>query len=262
MCDKRFTFAYIFAAVEPGTDNAFALVLPYADTEAMQVFLDQALALEPNFVPALILGENCWSHRAAQGWLPTREAHPEVMRYARRAVQIDKDNPEAVATLARRVCAIERDYEEGTSLAERAVTLNPNSAVAWRQGGYALVLCGRPAQALEYLQRAVRLSPRDPRAEDCWAGIALALIQLDRDKEAVLAARKGAQGNPNSATVWRVFAAALALVGQTDEAQTAIKRLLAIDPSCTLTSMAVRYGYSETARARYFEGMRKAGLPE
>ncbi len=41
MCDKRFTFAYIFAAVEPGTDNAFALVMPYADTAAMQAFLDR-----------------------------------------------------------------------------------------------------------------------------------------------------------------------------------------------------------------------------
>jgi len=40
LCDRRFTFAYIFAAVEPGTDNAFALVMPYADTAAMQVFLD------------------------------------------------------------------------------------------------------------------------------------------------------------------------------------------------------------------------------
>jgi hypothetical protein len=47
-----------------------------------------------------------------------------------------------------------------------------------------------------------------------------------------------------------------------DEAQTAIKRLLAIDPSCTLTAMATRYGYTETARHRYFEGMRKAGLAE
>ena len=44
LCDKRFTFAYIFAVVEPGTDNAFALVLPYANTEAMQEFLDQFAA--------------------------------------------------------------------------------------------------------------------------------------------------------------------------------------------------------------------------
>ena len=40
VADKRFTFAYIFAAVEPGTDNTFALVMPYADTPAMQTFLD------------------------------------------------------------------------------------------------------------------------------------------------------------------------------------------------------------------------------
>ena len=39
IADKRFTFAYIFAAVEPGTGNAFALVLPYVNTEAMQAFL-------------------------------------------------------------------------------------------------------------------------------------------------------------------------------------------------------------------------------
>jgi len=39
--DKRFTFAYIFAAVEPGTDNAFALIMPYVNTEAMQEFLDR-----------------------------------------------------------------------------------------------------------------------------------------------------------------------------------------------------------------------------
>jgi transposase len=44
IADKRFTFAYIFAAVEPGTDNAFALVLPYVNTEAMQVFLNRFAA--------------------------------------------------------------------------------------------------------------------------------------------------------------------------------------------------------------------------
>ena len=41
LCDRRFTFAYIFAAVEPGSDNAFALVMPYVDTAAMQDFLDR-----------------------------------------------------------------------------------------------------------------------------------------------------------------------------------------------------------------------------
>ena len=39
--DQRYTFAYIFAAVEPGTDNAFALVMPEVSTDAMQTYLDR-----------------------------------------------------------------------------------------------------------------------------------------------------------------------------------------------------------------------------
>ena len=38
--DQRFSFAYIFAASEVTTDNAFALILPQVHTGAMQVFLD------------------------------------------------------------------------------------------------------------------------------------------------------------------------------------------------------------------------------
>ena len=41
IADNRFTFAYIFAAIEPGTDNAFALVMPEVNTDAMQQFLDR-----------------------------------------------------------------------------------------------------------------------------------------------------------------------------------------------------------------------------
>ena len=42
--DQRYTFAYIFAAAEPGTDNAFALVMPEVSTHAMQIYLDKLSA--------------------------------------------------------------------------------------------------------------------------------------------------------------------------------------------------------------------------
>jgi hypothetical protein len=42
--DQRYTFAYIYAAVEPGADWAFALVLPEVSTRAMQEFLDRLAA--------------------------------------------------------------------------------------------------------------------------------------------------------------------------------------------------------------------------
>lgn len=40
LADQRFTFAYIYGAVEPKTDNAFALVMPEVNTLGMQIFLD------------------------------------------------------------------------------------------------------------------------------------------------------------------------------------------------------------------------------
>ena len=39
--DQRYTFAYLYGAVEPGSDNAFALILPEVSANAMQVYLDR-----------------------------------------------------------------------------------------------------------------------------------------------------------------------------------------------------------------------------
>jgi transposase len=41
LVDNRFASTYIYGCCEPGTDNAFALVLPEVSTVAMQVFLDE-----------------------------------------------------------------------------------------------------------------------------------------------------------------------------------------------------------------------------
>jgi adenylate cyclase len=232
-------------------DNARALDL-----------ISRSLVLDPNFVSAVTLAENCWALQYSQGWSSTEQAHLECMRYARLGVQLDKNNVEALGSLARRTAGIERDYEEAVSLAEKAITLNPNSAVAWRQAGYVFVYCGESERALTCLERAIQLSPRDPRADDAWSGITLALIQLERDKGAVAAGRKAVQGNPNSASAWRAFAAALALAGDSGGPSAAMRRLLEIDTACTVSGMKSRYGYTEEAGKRYFIGLRQAGLPE
>ena len=52
-CDKRFEWAYIFAAVEPATGADVALVLPEATTATMQLFLAE-------FAAALVLDGAGW----------------------------------------------------------------------------------------------------------------------------------------------------------------------------------------------------------
>jgi pimeloyl-ACP methyl ester carboxylesterase len=140
---------------------------------------------------------------------------------------------------------------------------NPNSAFAWGQSGWGLVYAARAEEALLHFQRALRLNPRDARALNYLYlnGMALALIQLDRDAEAVATARKAVQHRPNGVGPLRALAAALALAGQLDEARIALRRLLELDPTSSLESI-LRFGYSEEARARYFQGLLRAGIPQ
>ena len=44
LCDQRYTWAHLFAAVRPSTGQGFAFVLPAATTGTMQAFLDRFAA--------------------------------------------------------------------------------------------------------------------------------------------------------------------------------------------------------------------------
>ncbi len=61
LCDRRFTWTYIFAAVEPATGASTALVLPEVSTEAMSVFLDRfAAERAPDEHAVLVLDQAGW----------------------------------------------------------------------------------------------------------------------------------------------------------------------------------------------------------
>lgn len=61
LCDQRYTWAHLFAAVRPATGQSFALVLPELSTEAMQVFLDMfAATLAPDEHAALVADQAGW----------------------------------------------------------------------------------------------------------------------------------------------------------------------------------------------------------
>lgn len=59
--DKRFKSVYIYGAVRPGTDDAFALILPRADTEMMRLYLDTfAQSLPADVHVVLVLDKAGW----------------------------------------------------------------------------------------------------------------------------------------------------------------------------------------------------------
>lgn len=63
--DHRHASAWLYAAVRPGTDGAFALVLTEVGAEAMQAFLDRFAASLPEGVHAALLLDGAGWHIAA-----------------------------------------------------------------------------------------------------------------------------------------------------------------------------------------------------
>jgi adenylate cyclase len=87
----------------------------------------------------------------------------------------------------------------------------------------------------------------------------IALIELRRFDEAVVAARKALRHTPYPGA-YRCLACALAHLGRDAEAREAAALLLEVDPAFTISSWIARGGQSN-ARLM-IEGLRKAGLPE
>ena len=152
------------------------------------------------------------------------------------------------------------DSETEIEMADRAAALNPNSWTTWNCRGHVYRIAGLPEEAIRSFERAVRMSPVDPRLHNPFAGMGYSLIELGRFDEAIVAGKKAQRQNPSFSPAYRCLAAAFAHLERDAEAREAAARLLGVDPAFTITSWIARGGPSNAKLL--IEGLRKAGLPE
>ena len=157
---------------------------------------------------------------------------------------------------------------EGIVKCEHALTLDRNLALAHAFIGFGKVFIGRAEETEAYIAEALRLSPRDPLAY-FWMSIAGdAKNHLGSSEEAVAWFRRAIEANRNYPFTHFSLAAALAQVGRLDEAHSAVKAGLALDPNFTVSRTRASWAAMSddpTYLAQidpYLEGMRKAGVPE
>jgi tetratricopeptide (TPR) repeat protein len=145
----------------------------------------------------------------------------------------------------------------------RSLLLNPNSAMALSMAGWVEVHCGNTEKALELVQRAERLNPRDPREWFIATAMALAYYVRGQFDDATSWARKAAVNNPRSAMTLRFLAASLAKAGQQEQAREVVKELLKIERDLTISKWKTRHVHRDPAITnKLVDGLRLAGLPE
>jgi adenylate cyclase len=154
------------------------------------------------------------------------------------------------------------DLERAAALIEKAVALDPNSAMAWNRSGWVNAFLDRPEIAIEHFERAIRLSPFDPMNFNCYFGIRNAHFAAGRYEESLAWCRKGMLERPELLWPLRSMVACLALLGRIDEAREAVQLLREGYPDITIAQIIAITPHRGDYVRRYAEGLRLAGLPE
>jgi len=218
----------------------------------------RALELDPGFGRAASLASVFHLSNVVLGYStdPQFECE-EAVRLSRLALRIDDGDPNTLARASLISALVVRDSESALEMADRAVALNPNSFDAWSARGWVYRAAGLPQEAVRSFERGIRMSPIDPAM---FAGMGMALVELRRFDEAIVAGRKAQRHNPSHPLAYFCLASAFAHLGRDAEAREAAARLLEVNPAVTISGWIAWGGQSNAQLVT--EGLRKAGLPE
>jgi len=234
-----------------------------ANEEALRLF-NSAIELDPDFASAYGRAAFCYVIAKAHGWISVTPSEiAEVTRLAQRAVELGKDDAIALAASGWALAHIVRDLGAAAALIDRALVLNSNLAETWSLGGWVKNWLGEPEAAIERFARAMRLSPLDPSLRTP-SGTAHAHFFLGRYDEAASWAAMALQDNPDYPPGLRIAAASNAMAGRPEQAHKAVARLRLLNPTLRVSTLKDVLGPFRRAEdlLRYEEGLRQAGLPE
>jgi adenylate cyclase len=231
--------------------------------EALRLFY-RAIELDPLFAAAHGAAAQCYANRKANGSMVDRAQEiAEAARLARRAAALGGDDAFALSSGGNALAYVVGDVEGGAACIERALALNPNLAVAWYYGAWVRMFFGEPDVAVEYLARAMRLSPLDPRVGLMETAMAFAHFFAGRHDEASSWADKAVQDAPDFVAATYISAASHALAGRLGVAQTAMARARRFDPARRISDLKDEIPLRQAGDyARLAKALGKAGLPD
>jgi len=229
-------------------------------SKAREMF-EKAIALDPKFPAAFVsLG---YIVRYQWVWLWTQESDPlgHAYQLAQQAIALD-DSPSAHGLLSS-IYLSESDWEKALSeAAERAVSLDPNSADSYNVLAYVLNHVGKPNEAVAAAQKAMRLDPRHRDQYLIWIG--LADTQLKRYKEAIPVVKQFQASYPNllgSGFCFIYLIVDYVELGRDQDARASAADLLQLSPNMSADALRIREPLKDPALSELFlSDFQKAGL--
>ena len=153
-------------------------------------------------------------------------------------------------------------HEEARRRLQRALEINPNLAMAQGYLGVKNAFAGDFDAAVQHVDEAIRLSPRDPLLIIFPLAKGWAALNAERYDEAVEYATHAAEADPEFPDIHAVLASANGHLGRAGPACAALEQLLHRMPGLTASDPRLDRPFARADdRKRFLEGLRKAGMP-
>jgi adenylate cyclase len=237
-----------------------ANVSAYSDAIGL---LNRALALAPNYAPALALAS--WAHERRKsygGLAPTGvDDVATSLTLAQRALDADPDDALAMALLGWERILFREDYS-GLALCSRAVELNPNNRAVLDLAAVAHMFAGDLDEVIVCGMRALRLSPGASDSYACLEHIASAHFFAGRFEEAAEWAQRSIDLEKGFAFSRLFLAASDAHLDRIEKAQATMKVARTLRPDLTLAEVENYPWRFPERRKLWIDGLRMAGMFE
>jgi TolB-like protein/class 3 adenylate cyclase/Flp pilus assembly protein TadD len=238
------------------------------DVQQAVTLFEAALRIDPDNTQANAGLAQALIHVYRSRWDPERaRVLARADEAATRATAAAPDSAQAQSIKAE-ILGLQRRFDAALATYDRAIALDRNLTTAHVGRARHLIVAGRAADAVASVERAIRLSPRDPDLYLWYYVVCHAHTHLARDAATIEWCLKSIGTGKMFWHVWVDLASAYAWRGQTAEAAAAVAEILKLRPGLTVQQMVEEARASSdnaTFRKEYqriAEGVRKAGLPE
>jgi TolB-like protein len=235
------------------------LAMPAEATKAVPL-LERALTIEGDYASAH--GLLAWCHQIlyARGGFK-KASHDAAIRHAHAALAYGRDDARSLALGGFVISITEHDHATAFEAFEQAIAVSPSSSFARFFGSSAFAYAGEAERAIDWAERALRISPFDRLNYVAYHALAMAHFLRGRYDEAEHAARRAVQSIPSFSVSRGLLAAALAKLGRIEEARAVARQVLALDPSFGVARFCAIVGIPAALAEPLADAWSAAGLP-
>jgi eukaryotic-like serine/threonine-protein kinase len=208
-------------------------------------FFEQAIAEDPRYALAYTGLSDAYALQLDYRSVPVAEGFALAKHYARMALELDEQLPEAHASLAWVLFVYDWNWDEARREFTRSIALDPQYATAHQWYAFLLASRGRLDQALVEGHTAQEL---DPTSVSVRRTLGWLYYYARRYEQARYHLARAAAMNPAAEETLRVLGLTLAVEGRPDEAERVLRDAVGMPGAGSYTTATLGYALARAGR--------------